>query len=150
MEELYLLIDKFLAIQEDKEDVFGILHFVQSKLGYIPKDIQEYIAEKMKIDISEITQTIEISSYFLEEKFKTKIVVCTGPSCSLKGSKFVLDELAKRLKVKIDNKNEEILLTTKRCFGACNYGINVEINGELIHGVTISNLENILNKIKFY
>lgn len=147
MDKLRLLINKYLEIQEDKEDIFGVLHFVQSKLGYVPKEIQEYIAEQMNIDLAEIIQTIEISSYFSEKKHSIKIVVCNGSACSLKGSRFVLEELSLKLGVNIDDENNDILLTTKRCFGACSYGINVEINGELIHNVTLSNLEDVLNKI---
>ena len=30
MENLYELINKYLLVQEDKEDVFGVLHFVQT------------------------------------------------------------------------------------------------------------------------
>lgn len=147
MEELHILINRYLEIQEDKEDIFGVLHFVQSKLGYIPKDIQKYIADKMNIDLSEIIQTIEISSYFTEKKSSVKIVVCNGSACSFKGSRFILEELSKELGINVDDENSDILLTTKRCFGACSYGINVEINGELIHNVTVSGLKDVLNKI---
>ena len=150
MEKLYELINKYLLIQEDKEDVFGVLHFVQSKLGYIPKEVQEYIADKMGVDFLEVAKIIEISSYFEEKASVIKVVVCNGVSCSLKGSKFVLEELSKKLKIKVDDESSDVLLTTKKCFGACNYGVNVEVNGELIHNVTVSNLDEILEKIKIY
>ena len=150
MEKLYELINKYLLIQEDKEDVFGVLHFVQSKLGYIPKEVQEYIADKMGVEYLEVAKIIEISSYFEDKASVIKVVVCNGVSCSLKGSKFVLEELSKKLKIKVDDESSDVLINRKKCFGACNYGVNVEVNGELIHNVTVSNLDEILEKIKIY
>ncbi len=150
MENLYELINKYLLVQEDKEDVFGVLHFVQSKLGYIPKEIQEYIADKMDIDYLEVAKIIEISSYFEEKVPVIKVAVCSGISCTMKGSRFVLEELSKKLNVKVDDENSPVLLTTKKCFAACNYGVNVEVNGELIHEVTVSKLDEVLEKIKIY
>ena len=75
MQDIYESIDKFLTISEDKEDIFGILHFVQSKIGYIPNDVQQYIANKMNTSIENIKETIEISSHFVEEKNQNEILV---------------------------------------------------------------------------
>ena len=144
MEKIYESIDKFLSILEDKEDVFGVLHFVQSKLGYIPNEAQQYIADKMKISLDEVKEIVNISSYFLEEKSKNEILVCTGLACSLKGSKFIFD----KLQDEINRKNiENVNLDTKKCFGLCQYGVNVSVDGTLNNNITTDNFENIIKKL---
>ena len=144
MQDIYESIDKFLTISEDKEDIFGILHFVQSKIGYIPNDVQQYIANKMNTSIENIKETIEISSHFVEEKTQNEILVCMGTTCSLKGSKFVFDEIQVTLKKK---NVENVKLDIKKCFGACAYGVNVSVNGDLIHEVTADQTDNMIKKI---
>jgi NADH-quinone oxidoreductase subunit E len=144
MQDIYESIDKFLTISEDKEDIFGILHFVQSKIGYIPNDVQQYIANKMNTSIENIKETIEISSHFVEEKTQNEILVCMGTTCSMKGSKFVFDEIQVTLKKK---NVENIKLDIKKCFGACAYGVNVSVNGDLIHEVTADQTDNMIKKI---
>ena len=119
MQDIYESIDKFLTISEDKEDIFGILHFVQSKIGYIPNDVQQYIANKMNTSIENIKETIEISSHFVEEKTQNEILVCMGTTCSMKGSKFVFDEIQVTLKKKNVEKNihfVEIFMHKKTSF----------------------------------
>ena len=144
MQDIYVSIDKFLTISEDKEDIFGILHFVQSKIGYIPNDVQQYIANKMNTSIENIKETIEISSHFVEEKTQNEILVCMGTTCSMKGSKFVFDEIQVTLKKK---NVENVKLDIKKCFGACAYGVNVSVNGDLIHEVTADQTDNMIKKI---
>ena len=144
MQDIYESIDKFLTISEDKEDIFGILHFVQSKIGYIPNDVQQYIANKMNTSIENIKEAIEISSHFVEEKTQNEILVCMGTTCSMKGSKFVFDEIQVTLKKK---NVENVKLDIKKCFGACAYGVNVSVNGDLIHEVTADQTDNMIKKI---
>ena len=144
MQDIYESIDKFLTISEDKEDIFGILHFVQTKIGYIPNDVQQYIANKMNTSIENIKETIEISSHFVEEKTQNEILVCMGTTCSMKGSKFVFDEIQVTLKKK---NVENVKLDIKKCFGACAYGVNVSVNGDLIHEVTADQTDNMIKKI---
>ena len=116
MQDIYESIDKFLTISEDKEDIFGILHFVQSKIGYIPNDVQQYIANKMNTSIENIKETIEISSHFVEEKTQNEILVCMGTTCSMKGSKFVFDEIQVTLKKKnVENVKLDIKMLWSMC-----------------------------------
>ncbi len=134
LEELYISIDKYLSIQEDKEDLFGILHFVQSKLGYIPLDVQEYISNKMNINLAEITKTIDISSHFTEKKIKSKMKICNGVTCQALGSKKIRRNI-----------NDNLDIESQTCFGMCSKGINISIDDERFSGLTV---DNILEKIK--
>ena len=150
MEKIYELINDYLLIKKEEADIFDVLHFVQSKIGFIPKNIQKYIASKMCIDFLEINEIVEISSFFLEKREPVSVVVCSGPGCTLKGSREILAEISKKLEINVNEEGRDIFLTVRNCFKACTYGVNVEINGELLHNVTLSTLDRVINKIKFY
>ncbi len=150
MEDINELINNYLLIQKDNADLFDVLHFVQSKIGCIPKDTQEYIAWKMSLEFSEVSEIVEISSFFLEKKAPVTVTVCSGPGCTMKGSMEVLEVISRKMGVNLNEENDGVLLTVKNCFKACSYGVNIEVNGELFHNVTVSTLDRVLEKIKFY
>ena len=144
------LINDYLSVKNDDVDLFDVLHFVQSKTGCIPLDIQKFIAERMGLEFSEVNEVIEISSFFLEKKQKLTVTVCSGPGCTMKGSMEILGIISKELGVNLNDEDKSVFLTVKNCFKACSYGVNIEVNGELFHNVTVSTLGGVLEKIKFY
>jgi NADH-quinone oxidoreductase subunit E len=150
MKNIYESIDAYLLLKNGSADIFDILHFVQSKMGCIPEEVQRYIAEKISLEFLEIKEIIEISSFFLEKKEGINVTVCSGPGCTMKGSMEILEEISKKLGINVNEQNKEVFLTVKNCFKSCSYGVNVEVNGKLMHNITLSTLDKILEKIKFY
>jgi NADH:ubiquinone oxidoreductase subunit E len=71
------------------------------------------------------------------------IKVCMGSSCYLKGS---YDVVKKLQELKKNGENFELLGSL--CFGKCMEGICVEIDGEIITGITRNNIQPILDRIK--
>ena len=143
------LINNYLLIKGNA-DLFDVLHFVQSQIGCIPEDIQKFIAERMCFEFSEVNEVIEISSSFLEKKQISTVTVCSGSGCTMKGSMEILGIISKELGVNLNDEDKSVFLTVKNCFKACSYGVNIEVNGELFHNVTVSTLGRVLEKIKFY
>lgn len=150
MENIEELVNDYLLMKKDKADLFDVLHFIQSKMGCIPENIQKHIAHKMHLEFSEVNEIVKISSFFLEEKLPVIVTVCSGTGCTMKGSMELLEMLSVKLGVKPDEENGDVFLTVKNCFRACSYGVNIEVNGELFHNVTVSTLSRVLEKIKFY
>ena len=150
MENINELINDYLLTKEGDTDLFDVLHFTQSKIGCIPKDVQEYIAERMCLKFSEVNEIVELSSFFLEKKEPLTVTVCSGPGCTIKGSMEILEILSAKMGVGLNDESGDVLLTVKNCFKACSYGVNVEVNGELFHNTTVSILDKVLEKIKFY
>ena len=60
---------------------------------------------------------------------KTKITVCIGSSCHLKGSRQVIDELQKLIKE--NNLEEKYELCGAFCMKNCVNGVSVKINDEI-------------------
>lgn len=62
------------------------------------------------------------------------LAVCVGSCCHVRGSYDVVQEL-KRL-ISIHMLEEEFELKARFCFGECRDGVNVELDGEIITGLT--------------
>ncbi|QTA38533.1 NAD(P)H-dependent oxidoreductase subunit E [Thermosipho ferrireducens] len=67
------------------------------------------------------------------------IRICMGSSCHLKGSYQVVEKV-KELGIK------DLKLLGSLCFGKCERGINIEIDGKLFSNVTPENVKNIVKK----
>ena len=64
-------------IKPEENSLIQILHYAQDIFGYIPKEVQNYISDKLNIKPSEVYDVINFYSYFsTEPKGKYKINVC--------------------------------------------------------------------------
>jgi len=71
------------------------------------------------------------------------IKVCMGSSCYLKGSYEVIEKLKG-----LQEQGEDFELSGCLCFGKCTQGICVEVDGEIVEGVTGRNIQPILDRIR--
>ncbi|MBN1604757.1 MAG: NAD(P)H-dependent oxidoreductase subunit E [Chitinispirillaceae bacterium] len=70
----YSAIDSFInfldiktGVLTRKSDLITILHQAQRIYGYLPLDVQEHIAEKLDLDLNDITSIIHFYSFFNTE-----------------------------------------------------------------------------------
>ena len=69
------------------------------------------------------------------------IQICVGSSCHLKGSEQVVDLFQKAIEER--NLTDKITLAGSFCIGRCNReGVTVQIDDEIITGVTPETFEN--------
>ena len=81
--ELFNKLDIFMNSNDNNEKILmNTLHHAQSIFGYLPKDVQVYIAEKLHLPFSQVEGIVNFYSYFVTElKGKYKIKVCLGNAC---------------------------------------------------------------------
>ena len=73
-----------------------------------------------------------------------KVLVCVGSSCHLKGSYDVIELFKEKLKNGYEDKIE---LSATFCLGKCDVsGISIQVDDEIITGVTTANFENVFNE----
>lgn len=74
--------------------------------------------------------------------------VCVNVHCSLNGADELVEHLVSEYGVAPDVPVESGLsLELTYCFGACDLGPNVEIDGEFTDGVTIDRLDELLARL---
>lgn len=75
---------------------------------------------------------------------KTDMHICLGSSCFSRGNKevvaFIKDYLHR------NNLEDKVNFKGARCMGYCSEGPNLRINEEVIRGVSLNAIENILEK----
>ncbi|MDD4687111.1 MAG: NAD(P)H-dependent oxidoreductase subunit E [Candidatus Cloacimonetes bacterium] len=113
------------AIEEKKDlrnPLIEILRIAQDIFGYLPIEVQEFIAEKMNIPASKIYGVVTFYNYFsMTPRGKYTLNVCTGTACFVKGAPRLIQMLSDELEVEIGGttKDGRFTMSAVRCVGAC-------------------------------
>ena len=145
-------LDQYIEQKEDpKGSLINILHKAQHLFGYLPHNLQYYIARKIDLDAATVNGVVSFYSYFTETKTgKNVISVCMGTACYVKGAEKVLHKIMKSLDVQKGEVTKDELFTVRdvRCIGACGLAPVLTV-GEKVYGkVTEDMVEDILNEYK--
>ena len=120
-----------LTLEDKKSSLIIILHKAQEIFGYIPEEVQEFIAEKIEVPVSKVYGVVSFYNFFSMEP----ISVCTGTACYVRGAEKILEALQKELGLKLGGVTEDGLfsLDSLRCVGACGLA-PVMLVGKDVHG----------------
>jgi NADH-quinone oxidoreductase subunit E/NADP-reducing hydrogenase subunit HndA len=117
-------------------ELINILHKTQHTFGYLPAEVQEIIAEELKIPLAKVYGVITFYHFFtMIPKGIHPISVCTGTACYVRGAEKVLDEFKRILKMQVGDTTPDgkFSLSCLRCVGACGLAPVVMI-GEKVYG----------------
>lgn len=145
-------LDQVIAHYEDKPgQLIRVLQQAQQIFGYIPENVQCYVAERMTIPISEVAGVVSFYSLFSDKpKGKHTIGVCLGTACYVKGAQEILNAIKKELSIDVDQTTEDGLFTlsSTRCIGACGLAPVMDVDGEIYGRVKLSDVPGILDKYR--
>lgn len=138
------IIDQFKG---QEGSLIQILHLVQGVYGYLPLEIQQFIAARMDIPLSEVYGVSTFYSFFsTKPRGEYTIQVCLGTACYVRGSAKILKRLSEMLGVEVGDttKDRKFTLEVVRCMGACGLAPAVMVNGEVVPQVNADKLHRIL------
>ena len=118
------------------EELIAVLHRAQHIFGYLPREVQEFVADKLHINVSKVYGVVTFYSFFtMEKKGKYVINVCLGTACFVRGADKILREFEAQLGIKSGETTEDGLFTIEacRCVGACGLAPVVTVNDK-VHG----------------
>jgi NADH:ubiquinone oxidoreductase subunit E len=134
---LYADLDAFIATQKAGRDaLIPVLHRAQELFGYLPAEVQEHVARRLGLPVSEVLGVVTFYHYFsMQPRGRHTINVCLGTACYVRGAKKVTEALTALLGVKMGETTPDLRfsLTTQRCFGACGLAPVVMIDKD-VHG----------------
>ena len=149
---LFQELDNFIdSLPSKKGSLIQVLHTAQDIFGYLPKEVQLYISDKLNISPAKVYGVVSFYSYFTTEPIgKYKINVCLGTVCFVKGSDKILAEFEKQLGIKSGETTEDLMFTLEslRCVGACGLAPVVVVNNKVYGYVTLDQVSEILDKYK--
>lgn len=132
-------LDLCRDMEKRRGSLIQILHKAQSIFNHLPPDLQEWIADKMDLKLSDINGVITFYAYFTQKPVgKYKINVCTGTACFVRGAEQVLDEFKNILKIGEGESTPDMKFTLSclRCVGACSLAPVVMVNDKVYGKVT--------------
>ncbi|MBU3811821.1 MAG: NAD(P)H-dependent oxidoreductase subunit E [Candidatus Niameybacter stercoravium] len=150
--EMYAELEKFIdELPEKRGALISVLHRAQSIFGYLPKEVQAFVGEKLNISTAQVYGVVSFYSFFtMEPKGKYPISVCLGTACYVRGADKVLEAFKNELGIDVGQTTSDgkFSLDALRCVGACGLAPVVLI-GDKVYG-RINSAEQVKEIIKEY
>lgn len=146
----YQLIGEIIEKYKNREgSLIQVLHMAQNIFGYLPLELQKFIAEGMGKSLSEVSGVITFYSFFsTQPRGKHTIRICLGTACYVRGGKKLVDRLEEQLKINIGETTDDLKFTFEiaRCIGACGLAPAMMIDDVVYKQVNPDKLAAILAK----
>ena len=145
-------LDQIIAANKGQVGVLiNVLHQAQQLYGYLPREVQLRIAEKLEVPFSKVYSVVSFYSLFSTELQGEKTIeVCTGTACYVKGAADVVSKLESELGITAGDTTEDGLFTLKttRCVGVCSLAPVVLIEDDMHGDVEIDKTAELLDEYK--
>ncbi|SJZ35058.1 NADH-quinone oxidoreductase subunit E [Cetobacterium ceti] len=139
------------GLEEKDGALISVLHQAQEIFGYLPEEVQEYVAKNLNIPISKVYGVVSFYQFFtMVPKGKYPISVCMGTACYVRGAEKVLDSIKNYLGINMGETTEDGLfsLDTLRCVGACGMAPVVIIGKDVYGKEDVQDMKKILEKYR--
>lgn len=148
--ELIHQLEEYIDAIENKDTaLIEVLHKAQNLFGYVPKEVQLLIGEKLDLPAAKIFGVVSFYSYFTTEpKGKYVFNVCMGTACFVRQADAVLRELERHLNIKVGEttKDKRFSMEALRCVGACGLAPVLMVNDEVYGKVKPEDIPHIISK----
>lgn len=124
------------ALPDTKGELIKVLHKAQGIFGYLPQEVQTFVAKTMKISTAKVFGVVTFYSYFtMEPKGEYDVAICLGTACYVRGAEKVSEAFQKELGIGVGETSADgkFSITGLRCIGACGLAPVVTI-GEKTYG----------------
>lgn len=149
-QEKYARIEAIIDEYRGKEgSLIQILHLAQGIYGYLPLELQRFIAKKLDMPLSEVYGVATFYSFFTTKKRgENTIRVCLGTACYVRGGKKIVERLRNILGIEVGETTPDgkFTLEVMRCIGACGLAPAISISGKVYKQVNPDKLQAILDK----
>ncbi len=148
--EKYERIAEVIEEYKDREgSLIQVLHMAQGIYGYLPVELQRFIAQKMGLPFSRVSGVVTFYSFFsTKPRGENTIRVCLGTACYVRGGKKIVEKLREILGVEVGGTTADgkFSLEVMRCIGACGLAPAMMINDRVYKQVNPDKLQSILEK----
>ncbi len=141
-------VDAIIAQHKDQPGaLMPVLQEVQEAVGYLPPEVQERIAQGLKIQGSEVFGVMSFySMYTWKPKGKYVIRMCESPPCHINGSDNLLQAVQQELGIGIGETTGDGFFTLEKtaCLGVCEVSPAMQINEVVIGHLTRDKIKQTL------
>jgi len=150
VKEDYAHLDEIVGRYCDKPGyLIPALKDAQQIFGFLPLEVQNYLAKGLRISPSHIYGVVTFYALFTTvPRGKHVIRCCMGTACYVKGSADIVKKVEDTLGIKVDETTEDLKFSFEvvRCIGACGLAPVIFVDDD-VHGMLEpKKIENILAK----
>lgn len=127
-----------------------LLQEAQLMFGYVPIEVQLFLAKHLNISPAKIHGVVTFYSMFTTTKKGThSIGVCMGTACYVKGAEKLLNYIQKELSIEYGctTSDGKFTLMETRCVGDCANAPIVMINDTVHAKMTVNQLSSLIQKL---
>ncbi len=147
-EEILKIVDEVVAPWEAKDgNLIMILHQIQNRFSYVPREISFAVAERLHIPLARIYEVITFYHYFkLKPPGKNIISACLGTACYLKGAPELIAALKNQLGVNPGETtpDKQFHVQVVRCLGCCGLAPVLTVRQKVYGQVTPQQIPDIV------
>jgi NADH:ubiquinone oxidoreductase subunit E len=131
-------IDKIIERHKYKEGtLIPVLKETQELVGFLPLEVQHYVARGMKLHPSQVYGVVTFYSLFtMTPRGKHIVRVCLGTACYVRGGQAILDLLRQEYKMDVNQTTPDLLFTLEviNCPGTCGLAPVLCVDDD-VHGI---------------
>lgn len=139
------------SVKDTQGILMQTLQKAQDIFGYLPLEVQKFIADETGIPLADIYGVVTFYTQFtVEEKGKHRVGVCLGTACYVKGSQDVMDKLSEELNVKVGQTTEDRMFTLEatRCLGCCGLAPVMTIDEDVYGNIDPKRVPEVIAKYR--
>ena len=144
---IQIILDICSEFENKEGELINVLHKTQSKLGYLPAEVQEVIARGLKCSVAKVYGVVTFYSFFtMIPQGEFPISICMGTACYVRGAEQVLSEFKRQLKVEVGESTPDgkFSINCLRCVGACGLAPVVTVGEKVFSRVAPSEVKKII------
>ena len=131
--------------------VLPVLWMVQEQEGYISEESMKYVATILNVPYGHILGVVTFyTMYHSKPTGKHHIEVCTNVSCLLRGCDKIVDQLEKKLGIRMGetSKDKKWTISEVECMGSCGTAPMFAVGEEYYENLTPEKVDGILERLK--
>ena len=151
-EPVVQLIESCRAKPHPESYLIAVLHKVQELSGFLGREQMDAVSQLMQIPAAKVTGVAGFYHFFtFAPRGQTRIAVCLGTACFVKGADRVLARLQDLLGIEIGATTPDGMFSIEvaRCVGACALAPVLVVNDKVYANVKPEGLVKILSEYGF-
>ncbi len=131
--------------------VLPVLHLVNDRLGYVPREAVVEIAEMLELSPAQVQDTLSFYGFFKQDRPQGvyRVWVCRSIACAACGGEELLAYLCEKLGIQPGGTMADgrVTLEFAECLGACEQAPAILVNDTLHGNMTIEKLDILLDSL---
>lgn len=126
-----------------------VLNELQSRIGFISKAMQTYVAQRLRVPLSEVNGVVTFYSFFTPSpRGKHTVKFCLGTACYVGGAPGLIEKAKQVLGVDPGETTDDGSITVElcRCIGACSQAPTMVVDKDMYGRMHPNKLPQVLNR----